>query len=348
MTKQPLVTVLMPCYNAMPFLTEALDSIVNQTYPNLEILCINDGSTDNSGEILNAYAQKDDRIRVIHNEENIKLIRSLNNGIDLAKGEYIARMDADDISELNRIEIQLNFLLKNSNIDIVSTALTRISEQGEVIGEVITRQTLPLSCLFSSFFYVPFHHGPMMSKAAILKSNHFLDEPYALHTEDYELFSRLVSNGVKVNNLRETLYRVRINSQSVSRKYTLIQDKNFVECSRRHNLSFNPNPMSFDVQEVLVNRIDKSKLSVSLLKESISHYKLFRNHFISQYPDASKNELKEIDSIYNTHLFDILVQSFKQGDIKVRFFILTRFSTLLRILFSKNSIGYIKTKRVKK
>lgn len=347
MSQSPLITVLMPCYNAMPFLKEALDSIVNQTYTNLEILCINDGSTDATREVLDDYASKDSRIRVIHNEENIKLIRTLNKGIDLASGEYIARMDADDISELNRIEIQLNFLLKNPNIDIVSSAFRRISEQGEVIGEVIIRQTLQLSCHFSSFFYVPFHHGPMMSKAAVLKSNHFLDESYALHTEDYELFSRLVSNGVKVNNIRERLYRVRINSQSVSRKYTLIQDKNFVECARRHNLAFNPTPMSFDVQEVLVNRIDKSKLCVSLLKESISHYKLFKKHFISQYPDASENELKEIDSIYNTHLFDILVQSFKQGDIKVRFFILTRFSMLLRILFSKNSIGYIKTKRVK-
>lgn len=347
MSNLPIVTVLMPCYNAMPFLTEALDSIIHQTYSNLEILCINDGSTDNTGDVLDKYAQQDSRIRVIHNDENIKLIRSLNKGIELARGAYIARMDADDVSELDRIETQYNFLQQNPTIDIVSTALTMISEEGEVIGEVITRQTLPLSCLFSSFFYVPFHHGPMMSKASVLKENYFLNDPHVLHTEDYELFSRMVAIGVKVQNIRDKAYRVRINSQSVSRQFTDIQDVNFVECARRHNLAFNPVHMSFDVQEVLVNRIDKSKLSVSLLRRSIKHFRQFRNHFKLKHPEMTAAERKEINTIYNTHLFDIIVQSFKLGDTGVRIFAMIQFPLFIRIMLSKRNMSYIKTKRIR-
>lgn len=347
MSNHPLVSVLMPCYNAMPFLTEALDSIINQTYSNLEIICINDGSTDETGQILEEYAKHDNRIKVVHNQQNIQLIRSLNKGIDLATGEFIARMDADDISELNRIEIQLNYLIQNVNIDIISTSLTTISEEGAIIGEEVVRQTSPLSCLYSSFFFVPFHHGPMMVKTAVFKENHFLDKPHVLHTEDYELFSRLLAQGIKVQNLKEKLYKVRINSKSVSRKYTEIQDKNFVECARLHNQKFNSISMPFEVQEILVNRINRDKLNVKLLKNSIKVYRACYDKFIQDHPELSDLENQEIKTIYFTHLFDILVQSFKQGKLSVRLFVLSQFNTYCRILFSKKNLHYIKTKRVK-
>ena len=92
----PKVTVFMPVYNGEKYLREAIDSILNQTFTDFEFLIINDGSTDSSVEIINSY--DDSRIRLIHNEKNLKLVATLNKGLDLARGKYIARMDCDDIS----------------------------------------------------------------------------------------------------------------------------------------------------------------------------------------------------------------------------------------------------------
>ena len=98
---QPKISVLMPVYNCEKFLKEAIDSILNQTFDNLEYIIINDGSTDNSLNIINSY--KDKRIKIINNSKNIGISRSLNKGISHATGKFIARQDADDISELDRM-----------------------------------------------------------------------------------------------------------------------------------------------------------------------------------------------------------------------------------------------------
>lgn len=92
-----LVSVLVPAYNVSSYVREALSSVLAQTYKHLEIIVIDDGSTDNTGEILNQLAKSDTRLRIIHNEKNIGIIKTLNKGLNLAKGDYIARMDADDL-----------------------------------------------------------------------------------------------------------------------------------------------------------------------------------------------------------------------------------------------------------
>src|SRR6476659_5468798 len=103
MSAIPLVSVVFPFYNEEKYIAAAIESIVNQSYKNLEIVMINDGSTDRTPEIVNSYAKKDSRIKLINIPVNRGLINSLNTGIAAATGEYIARMDADDISALNRI-----------------------------------------------------------------------------------------------------------------------------------------------------------------------------------------------------------------------------------------------------
>ena len=105
------LTVLMPVYNAEKYLKPALESILNQTYKDFEFLIIDDGSTDKSLEIIKSY--NDSRIRLIGHEQNQKLIATLNEGIKLAQGEYIARMDADDISAPERLQKQMEFLEKH-------------------------------------------------------------------------------------------------------------------------------------------------------------------------------------------------------------------------------------------
>ena len=118
-TNNPLVSVIIPAYNANGFLSDAINSILNQTYKNLEIIIVDDGSTDETPKILKIFAKKDQRIKIIRNKRNLNIANSLNIGIKSAKGNYIARMDADDISLPHRIKNQMNYLHKHPEIVIL-------------------------------------------------------------------------------------------------------------------------------------------------------------------------------------------------------------------------------------
>ncbi|MDD2913253.1 MAG: glycosyltransferase family 2 protein, partial [Candidatus Pacebacteria bacterium] len=113
MKNNPKISIIMPVYNVETFLSEAIESVLNQTFYDFEFVIINDGSTDNSLEIIKNYEKKDSRIVLLDNKENLGITKSLNIGLNKARGEYIARMDGDDISEKERIEIQYDFLKKN-------------------------------------------------------------------------------------------------------------------------------------------------------------------------------------------------------------------------------------------
>ncbi len=115
----PKVTVLMPVYNAEKYLKTAIESILKQTFSDFELLIINDGSTDGSEEIIRSFNDK--RIRLFNNEQNLGIIKTLNKGLNLAKGEYIIRMDADDISLPDRLELQVKYMEENPGIGISGT-----------------------------------------------------------------------------------------------------------------------------------------------------------------------------------------------------------------------------------
>ena len=112
----PKVSVLMPAYNSEKYIAEAIESILNQTFSDFEFIIINDGSTDKTAEIVNGYARADKRIKFINNKKNQGLIAVLNQGLDLCRGEYIARMDSDDIAINDRLE-KLDYLFIRSNHD---------------------------------------------------------------------------------------------------------------------------------------------------------------------------------------------------------------------------------------
>ena len=127
---KPFISVIMSVYNAEQFLREAIDSILNQTYDNFEFIIIDDASTDSSNAILRSY--NDHRIRVHLNKENSGLTKSLNIGLALAKGTYIARQDADDVSYPERFQRQLDFFQANPGLDIAGTQATYIYEDGQL------------------------------------------------------------------------------------------------------------------------------------------------------------------------------------------------------------------------
>src|SRR5690606_37410621 len=118
-----LVSVIIPVYNVQKYVTQAIQSILDQTYKNLEIIVIDDCSTDSTYERVLCLQEKDNRLKVYKNEKNIKIAATLNKGISLSHGQFIARMDGDDISKLDRIEKKVKFLKKNRHISLVGCSL---------------------------------------------------------------------------------------------------------------------------------------------------------------------------------------------------------------------------------
>ena len=128
-----MISVVMSVYNAEKYLKEAIDSILNQTYQDFEFIIVNDCSDDRSLAILKNYEKSYKSIRLINNSENLGLTKNLNRALAISKGKYIARMDADDISELNRFERQIDFFNKHKEVDILGTFSHDVDEHGGII-----------------------------------------------------------------------------------------------------------------------------------------------------------------------------------------------------------------------
>jgi glycosyltransferase involved in cell wall biosynthesis len=201
--KQPVVSVITTVYNAQEYLNMAIDSILNQTYKNFEFLIIDDGSTDNSGHIIEAYS--DPRIKYI-SQKNKGLSAALNRGIAIAKGKYIARMDHDDISYPTRLEEQVEFLQKNRKVAMVGTSFDLIDTNSGIIGtsyHLDRNQDIQIEFLVRN----PFGHGTVVIRRQTIEDigGYDINQP----VEDYELWWR-VAQKYEVANLPRQLYGYRI------------------------------------------------------------------------------------------------------------------------------------------
>ena len=209
--KSPKVTVLMPVYNGEKYLHEAIKSILNQTFMDFEFIIIHDPSTDRTAEILQSY--HDPRIKIINNEKNIGLTRSLNKGLKIARGEYIARMDADDVSIPERLEKEVNFLNQNRNIGLVGTYYLLINENGNVL-HAVRPLTDDRELKEKLFIENQFGHGSVMFRRECIEKVGFYREEIE-PAEDHDLWLR-IAEFFEVANIPEFLYKWRLNFNSVS------------------------------------------------------------------------------------------------------------------------------------
>jgi len=221
----PLVSVLLPCYNTEQYVEETIDSLLGQTYSNFEIVAINDCSTDSTLDILNRLAQKDDRIKVFSNENNLKLIKTLNKGVGLCRGEFIARMDADDIALPERLEKEVRFLQENPDHDIVSTQFATFRTGSKKLSphsNPTKNEELKAYLLFKSGIC---HPASMMRKRLFTELNLSFEEEY-LHVEDYALWSKAIYK-TKLGNIGgEPLLLYRVHKSQVSSLYEDLQTEN--------------------------------------------------------------------------------------------------------------------------
>lgn len=203
----PKVSVVLPAYNSERFIGPAIESILAQTFADLELIVIDDCSKDNTWEVIQAYARRDPRIVALRNEKNLNLANSLNKGIAGARGKYIVRMDHDDISVPTRIEKQVAFLDANPDVGIVGSSMEIIDERGEAIGlrkYNLTDETIRKNI----FLYSPFCHPATAIRKDVLEKVGNYDHG-ANPAEDYELYFR-IGMCAKFANLDEALLRYRV------------------------------------------------------------------------------------------------------------------------------------------
>ncbi|UCZ56946.1 glycosyltransferase [Desulfurispirillum indicum] len=188
-TESPLVSIVMPVYNALPWLSEAIESMLSQSYDNFEFIIVDDGSSDGSREVLEQYAAKDQRIRLVFHDENKGVPTALNNGVKLSSGKYIARMDADDISLPNRLEAQVNYLEGNQSCGVVGGWMYRIRKKGDIKLKKYpeTNEELKLLLIFECCF----SHSTVVIRKEILHLLPFVYDERFRSAQDYDLWARL-------------------------------------------------------------------------------------------------------------------------------------------------------------
>jgi len=258
---KPKITVLLTVYNGEKYLKECMDSVLNQSFKEFEFLVIDDFSCDSSLEIIRGY--KDDRVRIIENKENIGQIKSLNIGLDCARGEYIARIDQDDIMLKTRLKSQLDFLEKKQNAAVAGSWAEVIDEAGRVIMRSefpVRNEEIIANALFAGYFMM--HPSVFFRKKAVIDAGKY-DET-VLFAEDYDLWTRLLLKRHKFANLPEILTRFRRHKDSSSRKFAQKQTDNVYASVRNFIRNITANSRVQDSDE-LSNALIKIGLIESLL-----------------------------------------------------------------------------------
>ena len=209
-----LISVLLPVYNGGKYLEEAVASILKQTYKNFELIIIDDGSTDDTRDVISLF--KDHRIKVI-SRGNKGLITSLNEGIELASGQWIARMDADDIALPQRFELQLDWL-QRTGADVCGSWVSRFGD-GE--KRIVRTKEKDDEIKIDLLFYSSFVHPSVLGRASMFKKLRY--NQGSVRAEDYDLWVRSAEQGYTMANIPEVLLWYRVHDEQVSAEYLEMQ-----------------------------------------------------------------------------------------------------------------------------
>ena len=209
------VSIIVPMYNAEKFIGKTIESVLAQTYQNLEMLIMNDVSTDNSLAIVSVYAKKDERIKIVNTEKNVGVVKGRNFLIDLASGKYIAFLDADDYWHNEKLEKQIKFM-KEKNASISCTEYTRVKENEEKINDVIIKEEISYNDMLKNNYLGCL---TVIYDAKKIGKRYFKELE---KNEDYVLWLEIVKDVNTIYGLKENLayYRVLDNSRSSNKVKT--------------------------------------------------------------------------------------------------------------------------------
>lgn len=210
------VSIVMPAYNEERYISTSVESVLTQTHSDFELIVIDDGSSDNTPELLDAIAREDDRVRVIH-QENQGISPTLNCGISLARANWIVRMDADDIMEPRRLERQLSFIAEHPDLAVASCLVTYINHDGDVIGQSSPELTTDedVRRWRERNILLGFHHPGVIMRKDVVESVGWYRQ-CTVPAEDIDLWNRIADAGYRILVQPEHLLKYRIHQDSVT------------------------------------------------------------------------------------------------------------------------------------
>lgn len=304
----PKISVIMPVYNAEKYITEAVESILEQTYSNFEFIIVDDCSTDHTCQILKKFQNQDDRIILVKNEYNRRQAFSRNRAINMANGKYIAFIDADDIARPERLQIQLDFLELNPNIGVCGSFYHLFNANNVKFKQNPPITHSEIEChmrLFGNCIAFP----SVLASADIIKKIMF-DEDMEGNAEDYELWIRMLDNGVIFWNIPEYLLYYRVHGSQASQT-NIKQIYSFVNSVRHKALKkLFPNWDNTRINDALLIMMT-NKLSLDLFRYFILIKKIYRANVETKYFD---------NKVFKKVLNDISVK--KRVHLKLRYLLL--------------------------
>ena len=266
----PRVSILMPVYNVASYLREAMDSMLAQTYTDFELIVLDDCSPDNSAEILDTYT--DPRIVRYRGEKNVGLSNVLNVGMQLARGEYIARMDSDDLSTPERLAVQVAYLDAHPEIDLCSCGM-------ELFGakqEVWVREHNPEDVKITALFYSPILHASSVWRRASFDRAGLLYRQEMVPAEDYDMWTRAMAAGLQLVNIPQVMYKYRIHPSQVTMQTDRLIKKDKEVLSNYLALIFGEKVTSdFNFQSVNAGNLIQLKYSIKSLIKLNEKYSFF-------------------------------------------------------------------------
>jgi glycosyltransferase involved in cell wall biosynthesis len=311
-----LISVIMSVYNTKLYLRESIESILNQSYQDFEFIIIDDGSVDGSRNIIQQYANNDNRIVFIKNKTNIGLAKSLNKGIKIAKGRYIARQDADDISSTIRLETQLNYALAHKYIDVIGSNCFVIDIAGNVVCEIDT------------YSEIKDHQKRLLNKSAIfphgsafIKRNKLIEvglyDPRFYYSQDGELWLRLISRSAKFYTMDNPLYYYRVMPSQNNKKDNAQRLYNQVKKMIYEN---NQNKTAINTELLKIQHHIADKINVSTSP-----------YYMAKYWKGLANTIYFNKKINNTNPYKYLYKALKETQPLYNYFDYLRLGVLYAV-----------------
>ncbi len=285
MDKTPTVSVLMSVYNTKDeYLKEAIESILVQSYTDFEFLIIDDKTCDSNLILLDSY--NDPRIRIIHNDCNLGLTESLYNGVNLAQGKYIARMDSDDVSCPDRLKTQVKYLEKNPDVAVVGSAVKYMDTNKIVMHLINDDTTLKLRGVFTNCFVA---HSSAMLNADILRNNNINYDKSIKKAQDYMLWADCVMSGLKIRTIEEILVLYRVHDGQITKNASQEQ----CGCAKMVQNKMIKKYFGYDMSA------EETDIHFSMLKDKmIGNAKNYESHVHRILDGNEKNEMFKTKYLY--------------------------------------------------
>ena len=278
MKNKIMISVVMATYNCEKYLPKAIESILKQTVKDFEFIIINDGSKDNSSKIITKYAKSDSRIVLIENKVNLGLIKSLNLGLEKAKGKYVARMDSDDVSLPKRFEKQLSYMNNHPETYLIGSSATVIDEHGEEIGAIkINEKDSPEDVLIHPTIF--FRRGSIRYRKQ------------ALYCEDIDFYLQHLKKGMKLGLFNETVIKYRVTKDSISSKKAFYQkkiQKKITNCYR--NLNNHNFDLEYDLNKIL-------KMNIPFYAKDFYKYRYLKFLYLFSNYKTLRKEIKRLSTV---------------------------------------------------